>query len=102
LTLRECARIQTFSDEFRFAGSPGERQQLIGNAVPPRLALIIASNLRAELETQPKATEHGRLLSFVPTLSTGMSPVLESITQRVQQRYELVAPANVEQMILWP
>lgn len=101
LTLRECARIQTFSDEFKFAGSPGERQQLIGNAVPPRLALIIALNLKADLETQPKAIEHGRLLSFVPTLSMGMSPALGGITQRVQQRYELVPSANMEQMVLW-
>lgn len=102
LTLRECARIQSFCDEFRFAGSPGERQQLIGNAVPPKLALLIASNLRAELEAYPKATENGRLLSFVPTLSMGMSPALESIAECVQRRYALMAPINMEQMTLWP
>src|SRR5206468_12426062 len=38
LTLRECARIQTFPDEFTFQGTCAERAQLIGNAVPPLLA----------------------------------------------------------------
>ena len=103
LTLRECARIQTFSDEFRFAGSPSERQQLIGNAVPPRLARMFATTLKAELgQARPKVTEGGRLLTFVPTLSSGMSPALESITERVQRRYALVRSSNVEQMTLWP
>ncbi len=38
LTLRECARIQTFPDTFHFSGSASERALLIGNAIPPRLA----------------------------------------------------------------
>lgn len=101
LTLRECARIQTFGDEFRFGGSSSERQQLIGNAVPPRLALVVASNLKADLEAQPKAAQAGRLLSFIPTPSLGMSPALERITEQVQQRYALTSPINEEQITLW-
>lgn len=102
LSLRECARVQTFPDDFRFAGSPSERQQLIGNAVPTRLARILATTLKAQLEqAQPKNSEQGRLLSFVPTLSDGMSPALQSITERVERRYALVLPTNVEQMPLW-
>ena len=97
LTLHECARIQIFPDDFKFAGSPSERQRLIGNAVPPRLASVLASSLKHQLvEVPSKVSEPGRLLSFVPTLSSGMSPLLESITARVRRRYA------VEQMILWP
>src|SRR5579883_2488490 len=40
LTLRECARLQTFSDDFCFRGTCAEQAQLIGNAVPPLLAEI--------------------------------------------------------------
>ena len=49
LSVRECARIQTFPDDFEFvknkllSGSDGYR--LIGNAVPPLLAFHLAARL---------------------------------------------------------
>ena len=46
LTVREAARIQTFPDWFRFAGSRSHAFQQIGNAVPPSLATAIAKSLR--------------------------------------------------------
>lgn len=87
LTLRECAVLQTFPTDFQFCGSVTEKAQLIGNAVPPLLAQTIAESLRKDLEARPKAHAPGALLSFVPTLSTGMSPVLEEVTQRVKSRF---------------
>ncbi len=102
LTLRECARLQTFSDDFVFAGSIGERQQLIGNAVPPRLAHALGTSLRQDLEAgRQRATLGGRLVSFVPTLSTGMSPALSSISERVESHFGLTPVIAQEQMALW-
>lgn len=51
MSVRECARIQTFPDEFEFLGAPiNENYKMIGNAVPVKLAEAIAKNLRACLE----------------------------------------------------
>lgn len=54
LTVRECARIQTFPDDYQFilpkteinvAVASSDAYKIIGNAVPPVLAYSIAANL---------------------------------------------------------
>ena len=46
LTAREAARLQSFPDWFRFRGTERSRLEQIGNAVPPLLALAVASSVR--------------------------------------------------------
>lgn len=88
LTPRECARVQTFPDDFDFLGNAAEQSRMIGNAVPPRLASVLAVQLARDLDTSPaRAGSGGALLSFVPTLSAGMSPALERITGRVRSLF---------------
>lgn len=90
LTIRECARLQTFPDDFVFFGSKSQQHQLIGNAVPPLLARIFAETLLIDLTMQfstEKSTGDGSLLSFVPTLSEGYSPALKQITERVKSYF---------------
>jgi len=43
LTPRECARIQSFPDSFRFFGSLVNQYYMIGNAVPPEISRVIAN-----------------------------------------------------------
>lgn len=53
ITVREAARLQSFDDDFDFVGSQGNAYQMIGNAVPPKLAKAVAlavSDLMKELE----------------------------------------------------
>lgn len=45
LTVRECARLQTFPDEFVFPFSATTNIMQIGNAVPPMLGHIVASSV---------------------------------------------------------
>ncbi|MBM0274464.1 DNA cytosine methyltransferase [Micromonospora tarensis] len=51
LTVREAARIQTFPDSFRFAGTRSDAFRQIGNAVPPMLGEAAALALMAQEET---------------------------------------------------
>ena len=44
-TVRESARIQTFPDTFIFEGSWSEVMRQLGNAVPVRLASVIAESV---------------------------------------------------------
>ena len=46
LTVRECARIQSFPDDFIFKGSNGACFAQIGNAVPPIMSFFIANKFR--------------------------------------------------------
>lgn len=45
LTVRECARLQTFPDDFVFPHSATSNIMQIGNAVPPMLAHIVATSI---------------------------------------------------------
>ena len=45
LTVRECARVQTFPDEFVFPYTTQRNLTLIGNAVPPILAHAVAKSV---------------------------------------------------------
>lgn len=51
LTVRECARLQTFPDNFIFPHSATANIMQIGNAVPPVLAHAVASQIRKFLTT---------------------------------------------------
>lgn len=51
LSVRECARIQTFPDDFIFYYQTiADGYKMVGNAVPVRLAESIAKKIRADLE----------------------------------------------------
>jgi DNA (cytosine-5)-methyltransferase 1 len=58
-SLRECARLQTFPDTFRFTSdnvSLIDGYRLVGNAVPPRLAAIFAEAALRFLDVKSKVT----------------------------------------------
>ena len=98
LTLRECARLQTFPDSFVFTGSAASRIQQIGNAIPPLLARVVAEHIAKEYgfdlryRTSPRPT-----LRFCLTRSEGMSPALA----RTESVLTELVEAQEEQLVLF-
>lgn len=52
MSVRECAILQTFPDDFIFFGSLGNMYKQIGNAVPVLLGRKIAEGIKMELDKQ--------------------------------------------------
>ena len=57
ITVREAARLQTFPDDFVFCGSRSDAYKMIGNAVPPMFAKIIANNIYKIIKEEKKEKE---------------------------------------------
>jgi DNA (cytosine-5)-methyltransferase 1 len=58
LTVRECARIQTFPDNFKFIHAKTASVSQIGNAVPPVLAHIVAESINDYLKIVERGNEN--------------------------------------------
>lgn len=71
LSVRELARLQTFPDEYEFAGSYREVQRQIGNAVPPALGELLGLAIREQLFDDGSAK---RPLTLIPALRDDCPP----------------------------
>lgn len=53
LSLKECARIQGFPDDWDFSGTTADQYRQVGNAVPSRLGELAAEAIAEATEVQP-------------------------------------------------
>lgn len=76
LTIRECARVQTFPDSFKFFGTNAQKMLQIGNAIPPVFAELMAKQIiRSDANTAKRMLPS--LAKFDVTKATAKSPALQ-------------------------
>jgi DNA (cytosine-5)-methyltransferase 1 len=78
ISVREAARIQSFGDHFRFAGSRSSRFRQIGNAVPPLMAEKIAEQVRRALKRATGGLPGDALQLALPGLERWTQLVVDS------------------------
>ena len=77
LTIRECARIQTFPDNFTFCGTEHQKSMQIGNAIPPLLANAISNQVLICDQVDDQILPAG-LVQYGVTKANAMSPLLKN------------------------
>ena len=82
LTIRECARVQTFPDDFIFCGTDAQQEQQIGNAIPPLFANIMANQIY-DCDHKPSRGISNGLLYYDVTKSKAKSPALAATCSRL-------------------
>lgn len=99
LSVRECARLQTFSDDYIFQGSIARQFTQVGNAVPPLLAEKIARHIK-QMQFNERIDDsfvHGSYLHRKENVNTLIKQLLkESLEQCSEWIYFTHAPKNVE------
>ncbi len=86
LTLRECARIQSFPDWYEFSGSWSSVATQIGNAIPPLFMEILLRHIQQLATWRPINNQRGRWLGINATKSTGKSPILNKVLTNLEEK----------------
>lgn len=76
LTIRECARIQTFPDSFVFEGTEAQKILQIGNAIPPLFAELMARQIIECDASEKEEKVRNGLIDYEVTKASAMSPAL--------------------------
>lgn len=82
LTIRECARIQTFPDTFWFSGTDSQQEQQIGNAIPPYFANLMAEQIYLS-DQKPSSRIPSGLLYYDVSKSDAKSPALATTCKKL-------------------
>jgi DNA (cytosine-5)-methyltransferase 1 len=86
LSVREGARLQAFRDSYRFYGTLTARYRMVGNAVPPFLATVLAKRLARQLhDRQPMEIRRQRAI-VKPAGFVVPAPIDETTGRRMRRQ----------------
>jgi DNA (cytosine-5)-methyltransferase 1 len=90
LSVRECARIQTFTDDFKFVGSIARQFTQVGNAVPPLLAEHFARQIMTEVFSKPVPTKlrHEKHCTDLPGVTLGKLVFENALKEKPEWIYD--------------
>ncbi len=86
LTLRECARIQSFPDWYEFSGSWNAIATQIGNAIPPMFMKLLATRIQNLATWHRGENPRGYWLGIDATKSNGISPALNKMLTELKEK----------------
>lgn len=94
LTPREAARIQTFPDDYVFSGDRRRQCILVGNAVPPLLAKVLAASIWERI--LPFKGALALASAAVPVGALGAKASRKKIDQSESAKVDLASPTFVD------
>lgn len=96
LTTLERSLIQTFPPDFKWIGSKTEMEQMIGNAVPVKLAEFVGTVLKHFIESQctdaPVIFEKQGFKTWLETHQSYSPRTVSDILSRVQRAFLIATP----------